>query len=72
MARKTEFELERSAGLQIAEAKIIGNAPEDKPYLSIRFVTGVGKTFVANLEGRDLERFAVNILKALESNKLKK
>lgn len=74
MARKTEFELEVLEGgpFQRAEALIIGRSPADKPYVNIDLVNGVGKRIELGIKDRDLERFAVNILKALNSPKLKK
>lgn len=70
MARKTEFELNRGAGLQQATAKII-KEKKSRPHVIIRFVDNTGKVRFADLEN-DLERFAVNILKALNSKILKK
>ncbi len=69
---KTEFNLkvthhergEMDSGYKL---KIIGQAPKHKPYLSINF----GLHQVYHLADKDLERFSVNILKALKSKKLK-
>lgn len=70
MARKTEFELNRGAGLQIATARIIKERGT-RPHVIIKFVDATGKARFADLQD-DLERFAVNILKTLNSPKLKK
>jgi hypothetical protein len=65
---KTEFQLDipdnQTKG---AIAKIIGERPSCKPYLMI-IIEKKNSLFVKD---RDLERFAVNILKALKSKKLK-
>lgn len=71
MARKTEFELETAAGMDIlpvpdCKISINGQAPNDSPYASIDIK---GKYYF--IKDRDLERFAVNVLKALNSKKLK-
>lgn len=68
---KTEFELEVSSsesGFKDSgfALKIIGKAPKHKPYVSVYF--GVNQCYV--IKDKDLERFAVNILKALKSKKL--
>ena len=65
---KTEFELDttnrRSSTIRIITAYGTSN-------VSIKVSEmGLGG-FSGYLEGKDLERFAVNILKALKSNKLK-
>jgi hypothetical protein len=71
---KTEFELEVSSSEAVSfrdsgyKLKIIGREPEEKPYVSLYF--GVHQCYV--IKDRDLERFAVNILKALKSKRLKK
>lgn len=68
---KTNFALEAEVDGKITEIKncricIVGKRPENKPYVSI----GVDdETFF--ISDKDLERFAVNILKALKSKKLK-
>lgn len=70
---KTKFDLEvsssesgfKESGFQI---QIIGKAPEHKPYVSICF----GREQTYFLKDKDIERLAVNILKALKSKKLKK
>lgn len=67
--RKTEFQLVWSSGHHVPNVKahIIGQIPETgRPYVSIdAFAEPI---FIAD---KDLERFAVNILKALNSKKLK-
>lgn len=47
--------------------EIIGKSPESKPYVSV----GYSDRAFGSLSGADLERFAVNIPKALGSKKLK-
>lgn len=46
---------------------ITGKSPENKPYVLIN-TTSTNLHFIAD---KDLERFAVNILKALKSKRLK-
>lgn len=69
---KTEFDLmvpqssgDRKSGFVL---KIIGQEPKNKPYVSVDFMHSGG---VYVIPDKDLERFAVNILKALKSKKLK-
>lgn len=65
---KTEFELETgSEMLKNSKIKIIGERPNHKPYVSI--LAEAKETFF--IKDKDLERFAVNILKALKSKRLK-
>lgn len=68
--RKTEFKLDvHNADYLGGGIAIIGNAAEgEKPY--VRIEIGAKKAY-AFIEDKDLERFAVNILKALGSKKLK-
>jgi hypothetical protein len=65
---KTEFYLTPTkvdfAGMQLT---LIGKKPEDRPYLTL----GYPDRNFGTLSGADLERLAVNILKALGSKKLK-
>lgn len=71
MARKTEFELETdSKHLRVAEARISNKSKDEKPFVEIKMVNGFGRAFFAYVKDRDIERFAVNILKALGSKKL--
>ena len=64
---KTEFELDfHSANLIGSKIFLIGKEPKDKPYVSISVTTG-GYLFVKD---KDLEKLAVNILKAIRSKKL--
>jgi len=49
---------------------IIGKRPNDRPYLSVTFCNEKGQFAYAWMKDKDLERFAVNILKALKSKKL--
>jgi hypothetical protein len=69
--RKTEFELESALPFDnIAEGckvEIVGNGVEMRPFVRLDI-----RGEILCIKDRDLERFAVNILKALESNKLKK
>lgn len=72
MKRKTQFDLEVSSsesGIKDSgfDIKIIGTAPKCKPYVSINL--GVNQCYF--IKDNDLERFAINILKALKSKKLK-
>lgn len=70
MKMKREFELEEYNGDKFVpcgeKMNIVGQSPQHLPYVSIE---------VDNCEyfipDKDLERFAVNILKALGSKKLK-
>lgn len=65
---KTEFVLETMDGLETFDSfnriKIIGAAPKDKPYVVI-------ENHDLFIKDKDLERFAINILKALKSKHLK-
>lgn len=64
---KTEFELDaHKADYTGSKIKIIGKAPKHKPYVTIA-LTNRDTLFI---EDKDLERFAINILKALKSKKL--
>lgn len=68
---KTEFDLVWSGGNIVPDvkAKIIGKVKnEEKPYLSINPYAQSEPIFI---QDKDLERFAVNILKALRSKHLK-
>ncbi len=68
---KTEFQLLWASGHHVpgVKAKIIGDrAKDEKPYVSINPYQNSNPVFIAD---KDLERFAVNILKALKSKKLK-
>lgn len=64
---KTSFRLEHSnKKISSFWANIIGSSPKDAPYVCIG--DDVQQFFIPD---KDLERFAVNILKALKSKKLK-
>lgn len=67
---KTVFKLEHADGKPASwSANIIGHAANiENPYVSIISRDGLAPLFILN---KDLERFAVNILKALKSKKLK-
>jgi hypothetical protein len=69
MARyKTEFRLEHGDEKPSAWfANIVGDAPANKPYVSFTN-DDIAPMFIPD---KDLERFAVNILKALKSKHLK-
>jgi hypothetical protein len=71
---KTEFDLEPigTPDIQLASAVIVGQKPENNPYVNIDIVDADGKRIVVGVKDKDLELFAVNILKALGSDKLKK
>jgi hypothetical protein len=74
---KTEFELEFPASsVRVHGHKgvvsIVGKRPEHNPYVSIATEgNDPGKGISAFIKDKDLERFAVNILKALKSKRLK-
>lgn len=72
---KTEFELEMGPGNKRAghtmNAKIIGMKPNDAPFVSIYAAVPLGPQMAGWIPEDQLERFAVNILKAIKSNKLK-
>lgn len=71
---KTDFELDaHKAELSGSKIAIIGTTPASKPYVRIELSTSCGHLARCCLfiYDRDLERFAVNILKALKSKKLK-
>lgn len=71
---KTEFELDATfpTGSK-ATVSIIGagNLLKWKPYVSFRIKTPNAVHVSGCIQDKDLERFAVNILKALKSDKLK-
>lgn len=66
---KREFHMEWSSGLIIpnVRASIVGQLPTSKPYVSINPYSSGNPIFIAD---KDLERFAVNILRALNSKHL--
>lgn len=68
---KTEFELDVLSRPIKAKATIIGRSPKNWPYAKIENTTHRCGHFSACIKDKDLERFAVNILKALKSKKLK-
>ncbi len=66
---KTEFELIAYHDYLLGGTiKIIGEEPKYIPYVSISLPDNKGNLFIKD---KDLERFAVNILKALKSKHLK-
>lgn len=76
MARKTENEFDllilEGGYYKKSTAVIIGQSPENKPYVNIELIDRDNARFLLGIKDKDLERFAVNILKALNSPKLKK
>lgn len=71
---KVEFDLELPSDLDSSGTiSIIGKEPDHRPYVAIRIYKGFHQlpSCHALIQDRDLERFAVNILKALKSKKLK-
>lgn len=75
MARyKENFELEDGSGKKITGSiLIVGHKPKFKPYVTIKLYRANEKEEHKHgfIKDKDLERFAVNILKALQSKKLK-
>lgn len=68
---KTEFDLDTTSPTEsVAVAHIIGLGPDYRPYISIRITTPNGVETSACIQDKDMETFAVNILKALKSDKL--
>lgn len=70
---KVSFELENNSAYpdHRGQVNIIGKLPKNPPYVSISFKDKDGHQFTHGwLADKDLERFAVNILKALKSKKL--
>lgn len=71
---KTDFELDcHKAELSRSKIQIIGKEPGHKPYVRIELGQSAGKLAGECLfvEDRDAEKLAVNILKALNSKRLK-
>lgn len=67
---KTEFELDcHKADLTGSNIRIIGKHPKNKPYVSINLPDDKGSLFILD---KDIERFAVNILKSINSKHIKK
>ena len=54
-----------------AKASIIGKAPEHKPFVAITVCNAENTLADLYIKDKDLERFAVNILKAMKSKRLK-
>jgi hypothetical protein len=70
---KTVFELDHGLH-ERATIQIIGKEHDNKPYVAINGKVGVPaglKDFSFFIKDKDLERFAVNILKAIKSKKLR-
>ncbi len=70
MKRRFELEHNGSYPKQRGIVNIIGSEPEDKPYLSICFMYEGNQIAHSWVSDKDLERLAVNILKAIKSKKL--
>lgn len=69
---KTEFELVNCQDVGTRNfVRIIGKVPNDAPYLMIETEQNDDPTNCLYVTEKDLERLAVNILKALKSKKLK-
>lgn len=69
---KVEFELNsKGVSTESGKIRIVGLPPNYKPYVSISLTSLNGVKLSGCIQDRDLERVAVNILKALKSNKLK-
>lgn len=68
---KTKFELDKNTADPgvTGVINIIGRRPDDAPYVSITFRKHAELLWIKD---KDLERFAVNILKALKSKRLAK
>lgn len=70
--KKTQFELVDSDDKSVVgNALIIGREPNYKPYVSLKLYGKVDNSHYGFVADKDLERFAVNILKAIKSKKLK-
>lgn len=67
---KRIFQLEWADRHDVPNIKIsiIGQEPEHKPYVSINAYSNSEPIFIKD---KDLERFAINILRALKSKRLK-
>jgi len=72
---KTEFKLDSHlADLSGSTISIIGKSVDSKPYVRIELPelhNLTSRNTCLFIEDKDLERFAVNILKALKSKRLK-
>ena len=66
---KTEFILESGDAEHTGSTiKIVGKAPKHNPYVSINIKNQKHSLFI---EDKDLERFALNILKSIKSKHIK-
>lgn len=66
---KTTFNLDaHKADFTGSTINIVGKSPDNKVYVSIILSNNMGALFI---EDKDLERFAVNILKSIDSKHLK-
>lgn len=75
---KTKFDFDILTNQYInkwGDAKIIGTKPNNTPYVSINIMerkyNGDVEHQIACIKDKDLERFAINILTALKSKRLK-
>jgi len=76
---KTEFELDTMLthivgyknGTGNAKAKIIGKAPKHKTYVAIAVTNDKNTLADLYIKDKDLEKFAINILTAIGSKRLK-
>jgi hypothetical protein len=69
---KTAFLLENNSSYpkQRGYVNIIGKRPDNPPYVSISFYHEGDQISHGWIADKDIERFAVNILKAIKSKKL--
>lgn len=69
---KTHFQCDSLSGTRNLLLNIIGKKPNDKPYVRISSTSEDGEHSISGcVRDKDLERFAVNILKSIGSKKLK-
>lgn len=68
---KTTFNMEKINTRCDATISIIGEKPKDKPYVQVQFINNKDSSGKLYLKNKGLEKFAINILKSLNSNKLK-
>lgn len=72
MTMKTKFKLDTAHPFgSTATVEIIGTCPKWQPYVSFKLKTPNAVEVSACIPDKELERFAVNILKALKSKNLK-
>lgn len=67
---KTHFELVSGSGKDVVGSiNVIGERPKFRPYVTIKLYNAANPKH-GFIKDKDLERFAVNILKSLKSDKL--